>query len=76
MAPTLNDLERQLDPARFLRVSRAALINLNAVTEVIPLPGGLGEILLKTARSWRSPAAASASSSNPSRESIKRRGEE
>lgn len=47
MAPTLNDLERQLDPARFLRVSRAALINLNAVTEVIPLPGGLGEILLK-----------------------------
>ena len=47
MDPTLNDLERRLDPARFFRISRAALINLNAVTEVIPLPGGSGEVLLR-----------------------------
>jgi two-component system, LytTR family, response regulator len=47
MDPTLNDLEDRLDPARFFRISRAALINLNAVTEAIPLPGGSGEILLK-----------------------------
>ena len=47
MDPTLNDLERRLDPARFFRISRAALINLNAVTEVIPLTGGSGEVLLK-----------------------------
>ena len=45
--PTLNDLERRLDPARFFRISRAALINLNAVTEVIPLTGGSGEVRLK-----------------------------
>ncbi len=47
MDPTLNELEQRLDPSRFFRVSRAALINLNAVAEVFPLPGGSGEVLLK-----------------------------
>jgi DNA-binding LytR/AlgR family response regulator len=47
MDPTLNDLEGRLDPARFFRISRAALINLNAVIEVIPLTGGSGEVVLK-----------------------------
>jgi two-component system LytT family response regulator len=47
MDPTLNDLERRLDPARFFRISRAALINLNAVAAVVPLTGGSGEVLLK-----------------------------
>ncbi|MBZ5622419.1 MAG: response regulator [Acidobacteriia bacterium] len=47
MDPTLNELEERLDPARFFRVSRAALINLNAVAEVFPLTGGSGEVLLK-----------------------------
>lgn len=47
MDPTLNDLERRLDPTRFFRISRAAIINLNAVVEAIPLPGGSGEVLLK-----------------------------
>ena len=47
MDPTLNELEQRLDPARFCRISRAALINLNAVAEVHPLPGGSGEVLLK-----------------------------
>jgi two-component system LytT family response regulator len=47
MDPTLNDLERQLDPARFFRISRAALVNLNAVVEVAPLAGGSGEVVLK-----------------------------
>jgi len=47
MDPTLNDLEQRLDPARFFRVSRAALINLTAVTELHPLPGGSGEVVLK-----------------------------
>jgi two-component system LytT family response regulator len=45
--PTLNELERRLAPARFFRVSRAALISLNAVAEVHPLPGGSGEVVLK-----------------------------
>ena len=47
MDPTLNQLEQRLDPARFFRISRGALLNLNAVAEVIPLPGGAGEVLLK-----------------------------
>jgi two-component system LytT family response regulator len=47
MDPTLNELEQRLAPDRFCRISRAALINLNAVAEVHPLPGGSGEVLLK-----------------------------
>ncbi len=47
MDPTLNELELRLDRSRFFRISRAALINLNAVEQVIPLPGGSGEVLLK-----------------------------
>jgi two-component system, LytTR family, response regulator len=47
MDPTLNELELRLDRSRFFRISRAALINLNAVDQVIPLPGGSGEVLLK-----------------------------
>lgn len=47
MEPTLNELEQRLDSCRFMRISRAALINLNAVTEVHPSPGGSGEVMLK-----------------------------
>jgi len=47
MDPSLNELEARLDPARFFRISRAALINLNAVTEVVPVTGGSGEVVLK-----------------------------
>jgi two-component system LytT family response regulator len=47
MDPSLNELEQRLDPTRFFRVSRAALINLNAVAEVCPMPGGSGEVILK-----------------------------
>lgn len=47
MDPTLNELEGRLDPVRFFRISRAAIISLNAVAEVFPMPGGSGEVLLK-----------------------------
>ncbi len=47
MDPTLNELESRLDAARFFRISRAAIIGLNAVSEVYPMPGGSGEVLLK-----------------------------
>ena len=47
MDPTLNELEQRLDGARFFRISRAALISLNAAAEVHPLPGGSGEVVLK-----------------------------
>ncbi len=44
--PTLNELEERLDPACFFRISRAAIVNLNAVTEVLPLTGGVADVLL------------------------------
>ena len=47
MDPTLNQIEQRLAPSRFFRISRAALISLNAVVKVDPLPGGSGEVLLK-----------------------------
>jgi two-component system LytT family response regulator len=47
MDPTLNDLEQRLDPKRFFRISRAALVSLSAVAEVHPMPGGSGELRLK-----------------------------
>jgi two-component system LytT family response regulator len=47
MDPTLNQLEQRLDPARFFRISRSALINLTVVTELHPMPGGSGEVVLK-----------------------------
>jgi len=48
MDPSLNELEERLEPTRFFRVSRADLIALNAVAEVHPMPGGSGELVLKT----------------------------
>lgn len=45
--PTLQDLESQLDPNRFHRISRGAIVNLTAVSEFCPLAGGSGEVVLK-----------------------------
>ncbi len=46
--PTLNELEKRIDPGVFCRISRAAMVNLNAVKEVTPLVGGYGEVVLAT----------------------------
>jgi two-component system LytT family response regulator len=47
MEPTLNELDQRLNPSHFFRVSRAAVVNLNAVAEIRPMPGGGGEVLLR-----------------------------
>jgi two-component system LytT family response regulator len=36
----LKDLEARLDVARFVRLERGALVNIEAITKVSPLPGG------------------------------------
>jgi two-component system, LytTR family, response regulator len=36
----LKDLEARLDPSRFLRIERGALVHVEAITRVSPLPGG------------------------------------
>ena len=47
MQPTIAHLEERLDPRRFLRLSRAAIVQLDAVKEVHPITGGTGEVLLR-----------------------------
>jgi two-component system LytT family response regulator len=46
MQPTLNDLDARIDPMPFFRVSRGAIVNLDAVREVVPMIGGFGEVRL------------------------------
>ncbi len=46
--PTLNDLEERLDPNLFFRISRCAIVNLDLVTEVRPLIGGVASVCLST----------------------------
>jgi two-component system LytT family response regulator len=36
----LKDLEARLDPARFVRLERGAIVNLDAIALISPLPGG------------------------------------
>jgi two-component system, LytTR family, response regulator len=43
----LKELETRLDPQRFIRLSRGALVNLEMVARVSPLPGGTYSIALK-----------------------------
>lgn len=45
--PSLTDLEKRLDPNRFFRISRAAIVRLDAIRQVAPLMGGHGQVLLK-----------------------------
>lgn len=47
MNPTLNELESRLDPRRFFRISRAAIVSLDAVKEVHPDAGGQGDVVLR-----------------------------
>jgi two-component system, LytTR family, response regulator len=42
----LKDLEVRLDPARFVRLSRGALVNLDQLRKIVTLPGGLHRAVL------------------------------
>jgi len=46
LEPTLSDLEARLDSALFFRLSRALIVNLDAVSEVRPLVGGTADVVL------------------------------
>jgi DNA-binding LytR/AlgR family response regulator len=50
MEPTLTDLEKRVDRSGFFRISRQALINLDHVTEVVPLIGGHGQVKLSNGK--------------------------
>ena len=47
MSPTLNDLDARVDARQFFRISRSAIVNLDAVREVAPTAGGHGEVTLR-----------------------------
>ena len=44
---TLNDFERRLDAERFLRVHRTHLVNLDFVSQLVPLDGGRMQVELR-----------------------------
>ena len=54
---TIADLEHKLDPARFFRIHRAILLNLDAVQEVKVSTGGAVAVSLKDARRTQLPVA-------------------
>ncbi len=43
----LKDLEARLDSKKFVRLSRSALVNLEAVARISPMPGGTYSVALK-----------------------------
>ena len=47
---TIAELEQKLDPARFVRIHRATLVNLDWIREVTSLPGGSLNVRLKDAK--------------------------
>lgn len=49
--PTLNELERRMDPGLFFRISRSAVVNLDCVCEVRPLEAGIADVTLNTGKS-------------------------
>lgn len=44
---TINTMENQLDPAKFQRIERSTLVNLDAIREMLPAGRGEYEIVLK-----------------------------
>lgn len=43
----LKDLETRLDEAKFVRLSRGAIVNLNSISKVSPMPGGTYSVCLQ-----------------------------
>ncbi len=43
----ITELERKLDPKKFLRIHRSTVVNVNWIKEVAPLPGGALNVRLK-----------------------------
>ena len=54
---TIADLERKLDPARFFRIHRAILLNLDRVKQANVSFAGRATILLKDERGTQLPVA-------------------
>ena len=44
----LKDLEARLDPERFVRLSRSALVAIDMIAKASPMPGGTYVVTLRT----------------------------
>jgi two-component system, LytTR family, response regulator len=44
---TMSSAERELAPRRFLRIHRSAIVNLDFIVEMRPVPGGDCQVMLK-----------------------------
>jgi two-component system LytT family response regulator len=50
----LKDLEARLDPEHFVRLSRGSLANVDAITKVTPMPGGIFRLFLANGQELQS----------------------
>lgn len=50
----LKDLESRLDPSKFVRLSRSAVVSLDHVDRISPLPGGMYVVALKNGEEHQS----------------------
>jgi two-component system, LytTR family, response regulator len=49
----LKDLEARLDPARFIRLGRGTLVNVDVVDRIVPMPGGTYMVHLTSGQELR-----------------------
>lgn len=54
---TIAELEKKLDPKKFIRIHRSTLVNVDWIKEVVSAPGGSLTIILKDARQTALPVA-------------------
>ncbi len=53
MRETMNGVERQLDPSRFVRIHRSTIVNLDRIVEMKPACRGEYEVVLATGQSLK-----------------------
>jgi two-component system LytT family response regulator len=49
----LRDLAARLEPARFIRLGRGTLVNIEMILRIVPMPGGTFTVLLKNNQEFR-----------------------
>lgn len=47
LRPTITEMEEQLDPARFARIQRSTIVNVDRVREIVPEPHGDCDVILE-----------------------------
>ncbi len=49
----LRDLAARLEPARFIRLGRGTLVNIEMIVRIVPMPGGTFTVVLKNNQEFR-----------------------